>query len=266
MTAPATLKFPTSRTLHDETEDSEVSECIELRLPSHARGRVSGPKILELPKEARPRERLVESGGAALSDAELIGVLLRTGRPGQSAVDMGQELLDEACGLAGMVQATMASLDRPGLRLAKAATLLSAIEFGRRLARCQLPKRDLLDQPPAVADYLWLRYGKIDQEVMGVLFMDSRNHLRAEREIYRGTQDRIKVEPRAILREALIQRAHSILLFHTHPSGDAEPSMEDLAFTERMKDACRIVGVRLADHMIVGHGGSWVSLKRRGPW
>ena len=245
---------------------SEVRECPPLRLPVHSQSRNGGPKILDLPEAERPRERLAEGGGGALSDAELLAVLLRTGRPGQSAVEMAQELLEEAGGLAGMVQSTLASLDRPGLRQAKAATLLAALELGRRLARCQLPKRDLLDRPPAVADYLWLRYGRVDQEVMGVLFLDSKNRLRAEREIYRGTQDRIKVEPRAILREALIQRAHSTLLFHTHPSGDPTPSLEDLAFTERMKEASSIVGVRLADHMIIGHGGSWVSLKRRGPW
>lgn len=250
----------------DPMIESEVSECLELRLPEHAKSRNGGPKILDLPRAERPRERLACGGGAALSDAELLAVLLRTGRPGQSAVEMAQELLDEAGGLAGMVQSTVASLDRPGLREAKAATLLAAVELGRRLARCQLPKRDLLDRPPAVADYLWLRYGHVDQEVMGVLFLDAQNRLRAEREIYRGTRDRIKVEPRAILREALIQRAHATLLFHTHPSGDPTPSNEDMAFTERMKEAAAIVGVRLADHLIVGHGGSWVSMKRRGPW
>ncbi|MDA8019757.1 MAG: DNA repair protein RadC [Thermoanaerobaculia bacterium] len=245
---------------------SETPERLELRLPAHAQSFQGRPKILDLPRSERPRERLVEGGGEALSDAELLAVLLRSGRPGQSAVEMAQELLAEAGGVAGLVQATLASLNRPGLRQAKAATLLAAVELGRRLARCQLPKRDLLDRPPAVADYLWLRYGGVDQEVMGVLFLDSQNRLRAEREIYRGTRDRIKVEPRAILREALIQRAHATLLFHTHPSGDPTPSIEDLAFTERMREASHIVGVRLADHMIIGHGGSWVSLKRRGAW
>ena len=246
--------------------DSEVSECLELRLPEHAKRSRGGPRIRDLPPAERPRERLLSGGGRALSDAELLAVLLRTGRRGQSAVEMGQELLDEAGGLAGMLQSTMESLDRPWLREAKAATLLAAIEFGRRLSRCRLHDRDLLDRPPAVADYLWLRYGHVDQEVMGVLFLDAQNRLRAEREIYRGTRDRIKVEPRAILREALIQRAHSTLLFHTHPSGDPTPSNEDQAFTERMKEAAAIVGVRLADHLIVGHGGNWVSMKRRGPW
>lgn len=244
---------------------SEVRECPELRPPAAAERR-SRPKIKELPREERPRERLADGGGGALSDAELIAVLLRTGRPGRSAVEMGQDLLDESGGLVGLAQSSMASLDRPWLRQAKAATLLAALELGRRLARCQLPERDVLDNPPAVADYLWLRYGKVDQEVMGVLFLDARNRLRAEREMYRGTQDRIRVEPRAILREALIQRAHAVLLFHTHPSGDPTPSTEDLAFTERMREASRIVGVRLADHMIVGHGGDWVSLKRREKW
>lgn len=244
-----------------------ATDPVELTVPYYVlRERRPTPALKELPEKDRPRERLLAEGGGALSEAELLAVLLRTGKPGQSAVAMGQELLDESGGLAGLVEASLSSLHRPFLRDAKAATLLAAIELGRRLARCQLPERDLLDHPAAVADYVWLRYGRIDQEVVGVFFLDVRNRLQAEREIFRGTLDRTLVEPRTILREALVQKANAILLFHTHPSGDPSPSTEDLLFTERMRKAAKLIGVGMADHMIVGNGGRWVSLKRRGNW
>ena len=219
-----------------------------------------------MPPEERPRERLLRSGSASLSDAELLAVLLRTGRPGVSAIEMAQELLAERGGLGGLLRAQPSSLRRRGLGEAKAASLLAAIELGRRLARARMPRRDLLDRPDVVASYLALRYVQPDQEVMGALYLDVRNRLIAESDIYRGTLSRAAVEPRAILKEGLLRSASGFVLFHTHPSGDPSPSAEDLAFTRRMAEAGELIGVELLDHLILGSSGRWVSLGRRGAW
>ena len=224
--------------------------------------------IRELPEGERPRERLLEHGGRSLADSELLAVLLRTGRKGVSALQMAMDLLRESGGLAGLLTATPHSLRRCGIGPAKAATLLAAVEVGRRMAREQLLDHEPLSRPVDVARYLALRYRTCDQEVMGALFLDVRNHLLGEREIFRGTISRISVEPREILRECLQRGAAAVYLFHTHPSGDPSPSAEDLLFTRRMAEAAEIVGLRLADHVVLGDRGRWASLKERvkGAW
>lgn len=222
--------------------------------------------IREIPSRDRPRERLLREGGAALTDAELLAVLLRTGRRGVSAVDLARELLASSQGLGGLLGVRPASLRRRGLGPAKLAAILAAVELARRLARAELPERLPLGHPEAVARYLLLRYGDRDQEVMGALYLDVRNRLLGEAELFRGTLSRAAVEPRAILKRALLSSAAGVLLFHTHPSGDPSPSAEDLAFTRRMAEAGDLVGVRLVDHLVLGTHHRWVSLRRRGGW
>ncbi|MEL7059854.1 MAG: DNA repair protein RadC [Acidobacteriota bacterium] len=221
-------------------------------------------KIEDIPSDDRPRERLLHRGAGSLSDAELLAVLLRTGTRGQSALDMAHELLAERGGLAGLLGAELETVRRHGLGRAKAATVMAAVELGRRLARRDLPVQQLLDRPDAVARYLFLRYAPRHQEVMGALYLDIRNRLLSEQEIFRGTLTRAVVEPRQILREALQRRAVGMVLFHTHPDGDPSPSLQDLDFTRRMREAGELIGVRLIDHLIVGAAGSWVSLGRQG--
>lgn len=220
--------------------------------------------IRELPVSERPRERLLKQGSDALSDAELIAVLLRTGRVGVSALQMATELLQETGGLSGLVALTPQMLRRRGLGPAKAATVLASLEIASRVAREQLDERQPLTRPAEVARYLALRFWSRDQEVMGALFLDVKNRLLGEKELYRGTLDRAAVEPREILKECLLRGAAGVAVFHTHPSGDPTPSPEDLEFTRSLRDAGRIVGVRLADHLILGSAGRWVSLREKG--
>lgn len=219
--------------------------------------------IRELPEGERPRERLLHQGGSSLSDSELLAVLLRTGRTGVSVLQLSMDLLRENGGLSGLLTATPHSLRRNGIGPAKAATLLAAVEMGRRLAREQLLDREPLSRPVDVARYLALRYQTCDQEVMGALFLDARSHLLGEREMFRGTLNRMSVEPREILRECLQRGAASVYLFHTHPSGDPSPSAEDLLFTRRMAEASEIVGIHLIDHVVLGNRGRWVSIRER---
>ncbi|HEX9730609.1 MAG TPA: DNA repair protein RadC [Thermoanaerobaculia bacterium] len=222
--------------------------------------------LKDIPEDARPRERLLRCGGKALSDAELVAILLRSGRPGLTVVRMASEVLEECGGLLGLLDAEYGVLVRNGLGRAKAAALLAAVELGRRLARARIPERQLLNRPDVMADYLALRYARQDQEVMGAVFLDVRNRLLADVEIYRGTLSRASVEPRLILKEALQRNASAFVVFHTHPSGDPAPSSDDLAFTRQLSDASEIVGVTMHDHLIVGTAGRFVSLRRRGSW
>ncbi len=219
----------------------------------------------KLPDEDQPRERIRRSGGASLSDAELLSSLMLGGAR-LDTLEVAQELICELGGLGGLLGARECDLTFRGIGPARRAALLAAVELSRRLARTRMPRRDLLDRPDAVASYLSLRYAQSDQEVMGALYLDVRNRLIGEGDIYRGTLSRAAVEPRTIIKQGLLCSASGFVLFHTHPSGDPSPSVEDLTFTRRMAEAGELVGVRLLDHMILGSAGRWVSLGRRGAW
>jgi len=222
--------------------------------------------IRELPEMERPRERLLEQGSGSLTDAELVAILLRIGSVGSSAVETAMDLLNASGGLPGLLGATPQSLRRKGIGPAKSATLLAALEIARRLARASCVEREPLGRPDQLTRYLNLRYRVRDQEVMGALFLDIRNRFLGEKEIYRGTLDRAAVEPREILKECLLRGAAAVVIFHTHPSGDPSPSPGDVEFTLHLAEAASVVGVRLADHLILGAGDQWCSLRERIAW
>jgi DNA repair protein RadC len=222
--------------------------------------------IADLPEQDRPRERLVRLGAGALTDRELVAVVLRSGAAGHPVLQLAAEVLERNGGLSGLLGSDSLLLIRPSLGLSKAASLLAAVEIGNRLARAQLPSRGLLTRPADVARYLVLKYQLRDQEVMGALFLDVRHGLIFDKAIYRGTLHRAAVEPREILKECLLRGASGFALFHTHPSGDPTPSAEDVMFTRRMAEAATIVGVELVDHLVLGATGLWVSLRERGAW
>lgn len=208
-------------------------------------------------------QRLWGRGLQALSDPELVSLLLRTGAAGRSALESAQEMLGEQ-GLAGLLQLDKTNLVRQrGVGEVRAASVLAAVELGRRLARLRMPLRRLLDNPQPVADYLWLRYHQCDQEIVGALYLDGHKRLIGEREHYRGGIGRATVEPRAILKAAMLNNAAAFILFHTHPSGDPAPSAEDLAFTRQLSHAGEELGISLLDHLILGTGGRFVSLRGR---
>ena len=223
--------------------------------------------IADLPEDDRPRERLLRLGAGALSDCELVALVLRSGVVGTPVLKLAADLLERHGGLSGLVgtDARDLKIDKT-LGLSKAASLLAAVEIGSRIARGQLPMRALLTRPAEVARYLVLKYQMRDQEVMGALFLDIRHRLIADKAIYRGTLHRATVEPREILHECLRRGAAAFALFHTHPSGDPTPSPEDVLFTRRMADAAAVVGVELVDHLVLGATGRWVSLRERGAW
>ena len=211
-----------------------------------------------------PRERLAVHGAGTLADPELLALCLANGQQRADTQLLAQRVLTETGGLAGLPALSFHSLVRLGLTETKAAVLLASVELARRLAFAEIPQRHPMERPAEVARYLTLTYGDQNQEVLGALFLNGCYRLLSCREIYRGTLTHAAVEPRAILKEAILAGASVIVLFHTHPSGDLQPSGEDILFTSRMVEAAATVGIRLQDHLILGELGRWVSLRQRG--
>jgi DNA repair protein RadC len=222
-------------------------------------------RIRDLPETERPRERLLRLGAGALTHEELLALLLRTGLPGEGALDRARALLAAHGGLPGLAGATPAELaSERGVGPARAATIAAAVEIGRRLPAATLSGRDLLNEPRLVMDFLRRAQADDAQERTGALYLTARHRLlKNDADIYRGTLDRAIVEPREILRRALLGRAAAVIVYHNHPSGDPTPSREDREFTRRLASAAEAVGVRLLDHIVVGREGC-VSFREAG--
>lgn len=203
----------------------------------------------------QPLARLLARGPRALTDCELIAVLL-----GEPVPALARDLLDRCGGLERLAAAEPHLLLGAGGR--GPARVRAAVELAARMAHRAIPVREPMSRPAAVARYINLRYLR-DQEVLGAFFVDSRHRLIGERELFRGTLHRAAAEPRVVLKEALLLGAAAILLFHTHPSGDPAPSREDLLFTRRMARAGETLGIALVDHLVVGVGDRWVSIRER---
>jgi DNA repair protein RadC len=214
-------------------------------------------RIQDIPFEDRPRERLARLGPSALSNEELLSLLLGTGSPGESVLDRARRLLAAHGGLAGLAGLSGAELRRErGIKQARGAAIEAALEIGRRLATETLAGRDLLNEPRLVKESLRQSQGDGTQERTGALFLNARNRLvRHDPEIYRGTLDRAVVEPRELLKRALLANAAGLIVYHNHPSGDPTPSREDREFTRRLASAAEAVGLRLLDHIVVARDG-----------
>lgn len=211
--------------------------------------------------QLRPRDRLLRQGPGSLTDAELIAVLMRAGPSGVPSEEIAEGLIRKAGDLESLLKADRRLLKQYGATDSKAAVLLAIQELACRALRKDVRRR-LIRDPSKAVDYLMMRYGIPDQEVLGAIYLDFRNRLIAEQEIFRGTICRAAVEPRQILRLALHHRAASFIVWHTHPGGDPTPSEEDRNFTLRLAKASKLLGVRLVDHLVLGTEGSWTSLQR----
>ncbi len=208
--------------------------------------------LKDLPEDARPREKLLARGASALSDAELLALLLRSGLPGKNALQMGQELVDSFGGVAGLLHTHADDLKRiKGLGPAKRAELVAVLELARRALAQQLQDKPLFSTPQAVRDYLQLQLGSRPHEIFAVLFLDSQHRLIALEELFRGTLTQTSVYPREVVVRALALHAGSVVLAHNHPSGEARPSRADEALTQTLKAALGLVDVRVLDHFVV---------------
>jgi DNA repair protein RadC len=216
----------------------------------------------ELPAAERPRERLARSGPQALSSRELLAAVLGTGARGASALDVADALLGD--GLHALAARSLLDLERSrGLGRAKAARVLAALELGARLASEDGSSLASLQSPAEAARYLLPRYGARPVETFGLLALDARHKLRREAVVSVGCLTASLVHPREVFQEAVVSRAAALVLFHNHPSGDPEPSAEDLALTRRLSAAGSLMGIEILDHLVLG-AGRYVSLKERG--
>jgi DNA repair protein RadC len=221
-------------------------------------------RVSELSRSERPREKLLERGPEALSDAELLAVLLRTGTHGTGVLEMAEEWLAESGGLEHLsLSDPRLVMHRKGVGPAKGTVVAAAMELGRRIARRSLVGQAVLDRPESVADYLTRCYGAERVEVFGSLTLDSRNRLLRVHELHRGARAHSDVEPSEVFNSAITDNAHSLILWHTHPSGDPSPSDDDVSLTRRLADVGRLLNIAVLDHVVVGRG-SFVSLRQRG--
>lgn len=230
----------------------------------------------DLPPDARPREKLLARGPSALSDAELLAIVLRTGIQGKGVLQLAQELLgspqrttpsattsdqDKPAtpqgfgGIAGLLNADAKDLKTiKGLGPAKRAELMAVLELARRALAQQLQMREGMDTPGAVKQYVQLHLAAKNHEVFAVLFLDNQNRLLAMEELFRGTLTQASVYPREVVIRALHHQAAAVVLAHNHPSGNVQPSRADQGLTDTLKTTLALVDVRVLDHIIVAPG------------
>jgi len=211
-----------------------------------------------------PREKMAKFGIDALSDAELLAILLRTGAARVSATNLAGTLLLCFGGLRGLLQADREKLEQQhGLGPAKSAQLLAVLELSRRYLHEVLLRSNPLESPQATEQYLQSILRDNPHEVFACLFLDTRHRVIAFEELFHGTIDGATVYPRVVAEKALQHRAAALIVAHNHPSGISEPSLADQAITRRLKDALALLDIRLLDHFVIGEGAP-VSMAARG--
>jgi DNA repair protein RadC len=220
--------------------------------------------LKDLPADARPRERALALGMASLTDAELLALQLGTGTAGVGVMQLATQLLQRLGGLAGLLQARDADLQGiKGMGPARKAELAAMAEILRRALVQQVQQQPVLDASPAVRAYLQLHMGKLAHEEFAVVFLNAQHRLIRMKTLFRGTLTQTAVYPREVVRESLACHAASVIVAHNHPSGVAEPSMQDQRLTTALREALALVDVRLLDHIVVGQGQT-VSFAERG--
>lgn len=219
--------------------------------------------IRHWPEGERPREKLLAQGSATLSDAELLAILLGSGVRGKDAIALGRELLQRAGSLGALLASQDQEIRAVGLGPAKRARITAALELARRTLAEQLIDRPTLGNPRESGDYLSARLRHLPYEVFACLYLDNRHRVLAFEELFRGTVDGASVHPREVVRACLKHNAAAVILAHNHPSGVAEPSAADQAITRELSQALQMVGIRVLDHLVIGHAEP-VSMASRG--
>ncbi len=221
-------------------------------------------RITDLHEAERPRERLASLGPQALSNAELIAILLRVGVTGENAVQVGQRLLQQFGGLGGLHRAPFEELmNQHGIGEAKAAQIKAAIELGRRLTLESPEERPTINSPADAAALVQYEMSALEQEHLRVLLLDTRNHVLDIVEVYRGSVNTSQVRVGEVFKAAIRRNATALIVVHNHPSGDPTPSPDDVAVTRAFVQAGKLIDVDVLDHLIIGLG-KHVSMKERG--
>jgi len=221
-------------------------------------------RIMDLHEADRPRERLAALGPQALSNAELIAILLRVGVRGESAVAVGQRLLNKFGGLSGLHRAPFKELmDQHGLGEAKASQIKAAIELGRRLTLESPEERPAINSPADAAALVQYEMSALEQEHLRVILLDRRNRVMETVEVYKGSVSSSQIRIGEVFKEAVRKNASALIVIHNHPSGDPTPSPDDVAVTRAIVQAGKLLDVSVLDHLVIGLS-RWVSLKEKG--
>ncbi len=222
------------------------------------------PKIKELPAEERPRERLLRTGEGALSTAELLAIILRTGVGGENVLALASRLLARYNGLPGLARASFAELQaEKGLGTAKTAQLKAALELGRRMLLASPEDRFIVRSPADVAQLLMAEMAHLEQEHFRALYLDTRNRLLGSDTLYVGSLNTSHIRVCEVFREAVKRNCAALIVAHNHPSGDPTPSPEDVEVTRQLVAAGNLLGIEVLDHLIIGQQ-RFVSLRERG--
>ncbi len=222
------------------------------------------PMIRDLPGNERPRERLKQVGAGALSNTELLAIILRTGVGGESVLDMAGRLLARYGGIIGLARASFAELEAErGLGKAKTAQLKAALELGRRMLLAAPQERPAIRSPADVAEFLIADMAHLPQEHFRVLYLDTRNRLQGMETVYVGTLNSSRIRVAEVFREAVKRGCAAIIVVHNHPSGDPTPSPEDVEVTRQLVAAGDLLDIKMLDHLVIG-AQRFVSLRERG--
>ena len=223
------------------------------------------PKIREMPREERPRERMREYGPNHLNNTELIAILLRTGTQGENVLSLSSRLLSSFGGLAGLGRASFGELCREkGLSEAKASHLLAALELGRRFVSLAPQERPAITAPDDAANLVMAEMCHLQQEHLRILLLNTKHQVLSIQEIYVGNVNSSVVRAAEVFRPAIKDNATAIVLAHNHPSGDPTPSEADVAITRELVSSGQLLGIDVLDHLIIGDGGRWISLNSKG--
>jgi len=221
-------------------------------------------RIKDLGNPERPRERLAKMGASVLSTAELLAILLRVGVEGENAIQLGQRLLRDFNGLAGLQRASYSEIcAQHGIGKAKAAQIKAAIDLGRRLASLSAEDKPIVHSPEDAADLVQYEMSALDQEQLRVITLNTRNHVLGIKIIYQGSLNSSQVRVGELFRPAIRENAAAVIIVHNHPSGDPSPSPDDIAITKAIIEAGRLLDIQVLDHLIIGQG-RFISLNRRG--
>ena len=222
----------------------------------------AGPTVREMPSEERPRERLATFGPRHLSNTELIAILLRTGSAGENVISQSSRLLSRFDGLRGLGKATYAELcAERGLSEAKTYQILAALELGRRFVSLAPEERATINCPEDVVNLLSAEMSALEQEHLRVLLLNTRNEVMGAEEIYIGNVNSSVVRPAEVFRPGIRANATSLVIVHNHPSGDPTPSGADVSITRDLVEAGKLLGMELLDHLVIGSGQRFVSMK-----
>ena len=212
-------------------------------------------KIRELPEEDRPREKLLKRGADALTNRELIAILLRTGVRGKNAVEVGGEILEKYKTLSGLTRTSASELRKiRGIGSAKAVQLAAAFKLGERMAKEKI-SREKIDSPELVNEFFGTEMRALQKESLRVLLLDTRYRLLETQEISLGSVNESIAHPREVFRPALLAAAYALIVVHNHPSGDPTPSSADHSLTRRLAEAAELLQIKLLDHVIIGSPG-----------